>query len=173
MSYHKHKSSVWLKAKRIPGKDPAQWRKDAKGNLIRWIDYGKSTIHGWHIDHHIPQSKGGSDELCNLVPMQYAANIRKSNTVDRTNRSALVRALSAKPHAYQEGTKGGYIYSKRLSLAIGDMYLVKQTPVTEARHAHIVRVKRTGIVVKWLSGGYEEEIEPDTKLFLQLGKRVA
>jgi hypothetical protein len=173
MSYQKHKSEIWLKAKRIPGKNPESIRKDAKGNIIRWLDYGKPTLFGWHIDHHIPQSKGGSDELCNLVPMQYAANIRKSNTVDRTNRTALVKALAKKPNAYKEGSKCGYTYSKKLALCPGDLYLVKQTPVTDPQHAYIVRVKRTGVVVKWLISGFEEEIEPDTKLFLQLGKRIS
>jgi len=165
MTYHQHKAAVWEKAKRVPGKNPAHTRKDAYGNLIRWQHYGMSTKYGWHIDHHIPQSRGGSDDVSNLVPMQYAANIKKSNGIDATNRKDWIQALEKKTHAFKDCQK----VAKRVQ--VGQVLLVKQSPVTEAKQATVVRFTNTGIVVKWTMGSYEQEIDSHPRLFLEIGRR--
>lgn len=68
---------VWDKGSIIPGKNPDVYRKDAYGNTLYYSSYGKHTAMGWQIDHKHPVSKGGSDSLRNLQPMQSHENLYK------------------------------------------------------------------------------------------------
>jgi len=45
--------------------------------------YGKNTEHRWQIDHIIPQSFGGSDNLDNLQAMQSSQNASLSNSLTK------------------------------------------------------------------------------------------
>lgn len=66
---------VWNKGVIIPGYDPRVWRRDAYGNNIRFQDYGnRQSEYGWEIDHVIPVSQSGTDDLQNLRPLQWEAN---------------------------------------------------------------------------------------------------
>ena len=70
---------VWDKATPIRGKNPEAWRKDPEGNVIRYGSYGTQGEYGWEIDHKKPRSKGGTDNIRNLQPLQWEENRAKSN----------------------------------------------------------------------------------------------
>ena len=66
---------VWYKGKPAAGRDPAEWRIDDYGNLIRFSDYGdRNSPYGWEIDHHFPSVLGGGDGISNLRPLHCRKN---------------------------------------------------------------------------------------------------
>lgn len=70
---------VWRKARVLPGYDPAVIRQDHCGAVIKRSEYGMTTNCGWEIDHDLPVSLGGSDDLDNLQPLQWQNNRGKSD----------------------------------------------------------------------------------------------
>lgn len=40
---------------------------------------GSPLVSGWHIDHYVAHSLGGSDELSNLVPACESCNLKKGD----------------------------------------------------------------------------------------------
>jgi hypothetical protein len=74
------KLRIWQKAKIIPGVDSSIWRKDECNAWIFFDGYGNRTSDfGWEIDHIRPVSKGGSNELGNLRPLQWENNAAKQD----------------------------------------------------------------------------------------------
>ena len=71
---------VWEKATKIRGDDPNKKRKDACGKPIIKSKYGQKVPTGWEIDHKNPVSKGGTDNLRNLQPLQWDNNRSKGDT---------------------------------------------------------------------------------------------
>lgn len=66
---------VWNKGFRIPWQDPRYWRQDIYGNTIyRYAYANRWSPYGWEIEHIVPQSMGGADELWNLRPLHFTAN---------------------------------------------------------------------------------------------------
>lgn len=66
MATQKQIESAWENASTIRGKNPNQYRRDAKGNEIYKAAYGTQGEKGWEVDHKYPRSKGGSDSSRNL-----------------------------------------------------------------------------------------------------------
>ncbi len=74
------KLAVWKKAKVVNGANPAIWRKDQCDAWIGWDYYGdRSCDYGWEIDHITPVSKGGTNDLSNLRPLQWMNNAYRQN----------------------------------------------------------------------------------------------
>jgi len=71
---------VWNFGIIVEGLNPSMFRKDYAGAMIMRSAYGRRDHSmGWEIDHIIPKSKEGSDELDNLMPIQWENNLFKSD----------------------------------------------------------------------------------------------
>lgn len=75
----KIKDQVWQEGSEVHGWNSKIRRRDAFGNEIHYKQYGKDSPNGWDIDHKIPKSKGGSDDISNLRPLHQEANRKKAD----------------------------------------------------------------------------------------------
>lgn len=73
-------NAVWRKAQTVAGYDSNIWRKDRCGAWIQYTAYGATqSKYGWEIDHALPVSRGGTDELNNLQPLHWQNNRGKGD----------------------------------------------------------------------------------------------
>src|SRR5215468_9068899 len=73
--------AVWQKARTMGVHETL--RVDAWGWTIVRSDYGNNrSRYGWEIDHIVPVSQGGGDELTNLQPLQWENNRRKDEMME-------------------------------------------------------------------------------------------
>jgi hypothetical protein len=69
--------AVWEKA--LPVEGYRYMRKDRCGALICRENFGSRESLGWEIDHIVPVSMGGGDDLDNLQPLQWQNNESKGD----------------------------------------------------------------------------------------------
>lgn len=72
-------NQVWQKGFIIDGYDSTKFRQDNCGAWMQKNKYASEENLGWEIDHVYPSSKGGSDDLANLRPMNWQNNRSKAN----------------------------------------------------------------------------------------------
>lgn len=86
MAPKKKIEAVWNKARRVPKKDPKNYRKDAYGNVIFRGSYGKDSPMGWELDHIKPKSRGGSNHTVNLQALSTRVNRRNGASLRKRSR---------------------------------------------------------------------------------------
>ncbi len=78
MFTRKEIQEVWEKAKIVPNTDPKGVRKDQCGAWMAHKQYGnRNSLYGWEIDYITPESKGGTNEISNLRPLQWGNSLSK------------------------------------------------------------------------------------------------
>ncbi len=84
-------NKVWNKANYVSAENERRgFRKDRCGAWIKRTQHGnRDSKYGWEIHHEIPKSKGGSDRLSNLIPLQWENNVA---TGDNSRLVCAVRA---------------------------------------------------------------------------------
>ncbi len=69
---------VWNKRRKKAFRNPSKVGEDACGKTIKRNHHGRRDVKtGWEKDHMQSKKDGGSDEPCNMQPLQYEMNIVK------------------------------------------------------------------------------------------------
>ena len=159
-------SAVWDKANKIPGKDPNIWRKDSMGVTIKFAYLSsKTSKYAWNIDHIIPKTRGGSDLLSNLQPLNRIDNIRFSNKLTRDKPNYCKRE-----HFNMVLEQRGIAPKKdqSVTLKIGCILYARQSPTGyNWNRAQIIYAnkKEDKVIVYWIDNKYEDDLPYDSILF--------
>ena len=152
--------TVWSNAIKIPGKNPNIWRKDDMGIMIKFNDLNSVTSkYAWNIDHIIPITRGGSNHLDNLQPLNRKDNIRFSNKLTRDKPKYCKRI-----HHNLLLEKRGIIKPKKdqsVILEIGSMVYARQSPTSY--NWNLVKIlytnkKEDKVIVYWIDNKYDDDL---------------
>jgi hypothetical protein len=158
--------AVFKKATPIKGKNTKMWRLDGEGKVIKRTDLNSTTSqYAWNIDHIIPRTRGGSDDIENLQPLNRKDNIRFSNklTDDKCN-------YNKRQHFNAILVKNGKkpIKMQKKILIKGSIVLARQSPTINSmwREAKIVEANKSKdyIELSWVDARYKEQIVYDDSL---------
>ena len=69
-------NEVWCKGEIVVGYDEKYVRQDQCNAWIKYSEYGnRDSRFGWEMHHILAKSKGGSDDVSNLIPLQWENNL--------------------------------------------------------------------------------------------------
>ena len=160
------KDAVWRKGVKIVGKNPGEYRKCVlSGNVIRYSHYGNNkSRYNWDIDHIVPKSRNGSDDISNLQPVASSKN-RSIGCSLSEKPEVMVRIFNA-----MRAKRGISAHVERMTFRwdesiIGKPFWVKASPITVAQIARVVSYSKTSVCVMWEDAGWETTLPLDYSLF--------
>lgn len=158
--------SVWLKGTSIKGLNPDIWRLDTLGKKIKRDKLNSTkSKYAWNIDHIIPKTREGSDELCNLQPLNRVDNIRFSNKLT-TDKPGYNKRNHHNALLIKRGIKSNKPHIPKINK--GDIVYARQTPLVKTwAFVKILDIDKKKDIVKvnWVDYNYEDELLYDASLF--------
>lgn len=73
-------NKIWEKGRNVRGKSTNLYKRDEEGRVIYKPSYGKTSSMGWEVHHKKPRSKGGTDNIRNLIPLHWTSHRRRSSS---------------------------------------------------------------------------------------------
>ncbi len=153
------KPYLFNKLEKIKGENP---------NNCRLLDGKKVSYYDLEVDHIVPRTRGGSDDIKNLKLLYWKDNIKKSDKICDSNREIYHYACLEKVgelstvNVYKGHLKKGLLLN------------VKQSPRVDEMPAKIINVNRQEkkVEVQFLDRNCSEFIFYDKRLFLNLNLGV-